>query len=45
MKEIIVTCELCFLCNVDIDIQCDKCGRVFCEDCGNYGECICNDCK
>lgn len=30
---------------VDQDVQCEKCGRYFCEDCGSYGECICNGCK
>ena len=39
------TCELCFWDDVDQDVQCEKCGRYFCEDCGSYGECICNSCK
>ena len=41
----LVTCELCFCDDIDLDVQCDKCGRYFCEDCGSYGECICNGCK
>ena len=41
----LVTCELCFWNDVDSDVQCEKCGRYFCEDCGSYGECICNNCK
>lgn len=43
--EELVTCELCFWDDVDPEVQCEKCGRYFCEDCGSYGECICNDCK
>lgn len=39
------TCELCFWDDVDQDVQCEKCGRYFCEDCGSYGERICNGCK
>lgn len=43
--EELATCELCFWNNVDLDVQCEKCGRYFCEDCGSYGECVCNGCK
>ena len=43
--EELVTCELCFWNECDPDVQCEKCGRYFCEECGSYGECICNDCK
>lgn len=43
--EELTTCELCFWNECDAYIQCEKCGRYFCEECGSYGECICNDCK
>lgn len=33
-------------CKPDIfEMTYEKCGRYFCEDCGSYGECICNGCK
>lgn len=42
--EELVTCELCFFVEGDL-LECDKCGRYFCEDCGSYGECLCDGCK
>ncbi len=45
MENELVTCELCFWSDGDLDVQCEKCGRYFCEECGSYGECVCNDCR
>lgn len=43
--EEMYTCELCFWGDADPEVQCEKCGRYFCEDCGSYGECLCKNCK